>query len=37
MDLPGEWVKLGGDLDEVGLTVKRVEILSEFPYFDSNE
>ena len=37
MELPGEWVRINGDLDEVGLIVKKVEILAEFPYFNSNE
>ncbi len=32
MELPGNWVRICGDIDAVGVTVKRVEILKEYPW-----
>ncbi|KIR01927.1 hypothetical protein P261_00741 [Lachnospiraceae bacterium TWA4] len=34
MELPGEWVKISGTIDEVGVLVRRVEILQEHPSFN---
>lgn len=33
MELPGNWVRIYGDIDAVGVKVKRVELLKEHPCF----
>lgn len=32
MELPGEWVRLAGNIDEAGLKIQKVELLKEHPY-----
>lgn len=32
MELPGNWVRISGDIDAVGVSVKRVELLREHPW-----
>lgn len=36
MELPGEWVRLTGDIDAVGIKIKKVELLREHPCFAKN-
>ncbi|MCD7817603.1 MAG: hypothetical protein LUH07_00910 [Lachnospiraceae bacterium] len=33
MELPGEWVRITGKIDAIGVTVWKVEILSRYPDF----
>lgn len=33
MELPGKWVRVGGDIDVVGVNIKKIELLREHPYF----
>lgn len=36
MELPGNWVRICGDIDAVGVNVKKVEILREHPWFSDD-
>lgn len=33
MELPGRWVRISGDIDAVGINVKKVELIREHPCF----
>jgi hypothetical protein len=33
MELPGNWVRLTGNIDSVGVKVKKAELLKEHPCF----
>lgn len=33
MELPGNWIRISGSIDAVGVNVKRVEILKDHPCF----
>lgn len=33
MELPGIWIRLVGDIDAVGVNIKKVELLNEHPCF----
>ena len=37
LELPGKWVMLCGDIDAVGATVRKVELLSENPWTGEEE
>ena len=33
MELPGNWIRVSGEIDAVGVHVRKVEILNEHPVF----
>jgi hypothetical protein len=37
MELPGNWVRLTGNIDSVGVKVKKVELLKEHPCFTKDD
>lgn len=36
MELPGNWVKISGNIDAVGVNVNKIEMLSQYPSFSEN-
>ena len=37
MELPGNWIRLSGNIDAAGVNVREVEILEEHPCFSGQE